>query len=703
MIKATKLMRGVFLALALVSGAAISGGTLVGVQPAQAQQARETLISSVLFEGNSGFSDSQLLAMVDVAERGTVSQARLAADVESIRLAYESKGYVNVQVSARQEATQNDRVRIVFVIQENERTGIAAINFTGNNSIDAGTLKSVIQTRETHLLSWLFRDDAYDPTKLTIDQELIRLYYANRGFPDAVVTSAVAEYDASRNAYFINYTISEGERYQFGDIGIETSISGLNADALTGSIRTNSGSRYSFTDLQRTQEDMAFEATAQGYAFADVRPRIDRDIANKTFNVTYLVDEGPRLYVERINITGNDKTRDYVIRRELGFAEGDPFNRSMVQRGKTAVEELGFFQTVNIGIEPGSAPDKVVVNLAVVEGPTGDYGASVGFSSTEGLLGEVSLTERNFLGRGQYLRAAVGITGSGRSFDFSFTEPRFMGLKISSGIDVYHRIQDETDNNYYGSTATGGQLRFGLPVARDLTATLFTGLEVKNFVDDSSPYSSFVDDGDTRNKAWVGYTLSYNGLDDQKNPTEGLIASLTQQYIGLDYNLIKTEARARYYIPLMEDQGIIGSIKGQAGVINALDGTVSPLEAFHHGPSLVRGLEARQFGPRLGTGEMIGTTVYAGGSAEVEFPLPVFPETYGLSGAVWADAAWIDGTAGGYTADPDSIDQKFKSSVGASVIWDSPFGPLRGDFAYVISKATDDKSQIFQLTIQNLL
>ncbi|HEV7275407.1 MAG TPA: outer membrane protein assembly factor BamA [Devosiaceae bacterium] len=705
MIKATKLMRGVFLALAMMSGAAISGGSLVGIQPAQAQQAGETLISSVLFEGNSGFSDSQLLAMVDVAERGTVSQSRLAADVESIRLAYESKGYANVQVSVRQEPTVNGRVRVVFVIQENERTGIAAINFTGNNSIDAGTLKSVIQTRETHLLSWLFRDDAYDPTKLTIDQELIRLYYANRGYPDAVVTSAVAEYDASRNAYFINYTISEGERYQFGNIGIETSISGLNADALTGSIRTRSGSRYSFTDLQRTQEDLAFEATAQGYAFADVRPRIDRDIANNTFNVTYLVDEGPRLYVERINITGNDKTRDYVIRRELGFAEGDPFNRSMVQRGKTAVEELGFFQTVNVSMEPGSAPDRVIINLSVVEGPTGDYGASVGFSSTEGLLGEVSLTERNFLGRGQYLRAAVGITGSGRSFDFSFTEPRFMGLKISSGIDVYHRIQDETDSNYYGSTATGGQVRFGLPVTRDLTATLFTGVEVKNFVDENDN-SSFVEDGDTRNKAWVGYTLSFNGLNDPKQPTEGLIASFTQQYIGLDYNLIKTEARARYYIPLMEDHGIIGSIKGQAGMINGLDGGVSSLEAFHHGPSLVRGLEARQFGPRLDTGEMLGTTVYVGGSAEVEFPLPVFPETYGLSGAVWADAAWIDGTAevpGGTSIDGGSIDQKLKSSVGASVIWDSPFGPLRGDFAYVISKATEDRSQIFQLTIQNLL
>src|SRR5690606_11610926 len=165
---------------------------------------------------------------------------------------------------------------------------------------------------------------------------------------------------------------------------------------------------YSFTDLERTQEDMAFEATAQGYAFADVRPRIDRDISSNTFHVTYLVVEGPRLYVERINVTGNNKPRDYVIRPELGFAEGDPFTRSMVQRGKSAVEDLGFFQTVNVSMEPGSAPDKVVINLSVVEGSTGDYGASVGYSSTEGILGEVSLTERNFLGRGQYLRAAVG-------------------------------------------------------------------------------------------------------------------------------------------------------------------------------------------------------------------------------------------------------------------------------------------------------
>ncbi len=724
MIDPKKLMRGAFLALAMLAAAPLigAGGPLLGASQALAQ-ARDALVASVLFEGNSGFSDAELLAMVDVAERGTVNDARLAADAESIRLAYVSKGYTNVRVTVRQEATQGDRIRVTFVIEESERAGIAAINFTGNNAFNAGTLKGVILTRETHLLSWLFRDDTYTEDKLSVDRELIRVYYANRGFPDAVVTSAVAEYDASRNGYFINFTISEGERYEFGAIGVETSISGLNTDALTGAIRTRQGSRYSLADLEKTQSDMAFEATSQGYAFADVRPRLTRDPATSTFQVTYLVDEGPRVYVERVNITGNNKTRDFVIRRELGFAEGDPFNRSLVQRGKLAIEKLGFFDRVDISMEPGSTGDKVVINVAVTEGSSGDYGATAGYSSQEGILGEISITERNFLGRGQYVRAALGASGNGTSFDFSFTEPRFMGLRISSGFDFYHRITNESTTNFYGSTATGGQVRFGLPITRDVTTTLFTGLETKSFADhltydhdndpstDEVPHtaslSSFVTDGEVKNKAWVGYTLTYNGLDDTKNPTEGLFATLTQQYVGWDYNYVKTEAKARYFMPLVEDAGIIGSVRGQAGIINTLDGSaVSSLEAFHHGPSLVRGFQARQFGPRLDTGEMLGTTMYAAASAEVEFPIPVLPESYGLTGAIWADAGWIDGNAAvpaGHPVDPGSTDQPFKSSVGASLIWDSPFGPLRGDFGYVLSKATDDKTQIFQLTIQNLL
>ena len=712
-----KLMRGVFVALAIAFAAPLAGvGFLATVGEAVAQQ-RDPVIAAVLFEGNQGFTDAQLLTMVDVATRGVANQGVIAADAESIRLAYQEKGYPNVSVTPRIEETGTGRVRLTFVVNEGQRTGIAAINFTGNNSIDAGTLKSIIRTRETHLLSWLFRDDAYSPAKVELDKELVRLHYANRGFPDAVVTSAVAEYDPARNAYFLNFTVSEGDRYKIGEVGIETSISGLDVNALRGSVRTPSGSRYSQSDLEKTQSDLAFEATSQGYPFADVRPRLHRDPSGHVFDVTYLVDDGPRVYVERIDIVGNTKTRDFVIRRELGFAESDPFNRSMMTRAKSQIEALGYFKAVKIDLQPGTAADKVHIIINVEEDSTGDYGATVGYASDQGVLGEVSITERNFLGRGQYLKAAFGLSQSGRSFDFSFTEPRFMGLRISSGIDVYHRIVDENSSNIYGSQATGGQVRLGLPITRDLSATVFAGLETKTYVDAVAQFSSFGPsgspdgslNGEVRNKAWVGYSLVFDTLDSSSRPTDGLYATFTQQYIGWDYNLLKSEVKARYFLPLFEDSGVVASVKGQAGIINSFGGNVSPLEAFHHG-QLVRGFTPRQYGPRLNTGEMVGSTMYAGVSAEIEFPIPVLPETYGINGALWADAGWISGPAGGYTVggapnqiDPNSVDNPIKASVGASIIWYGPFGPLRGDFGYAVSKATADKSQFFQLTIQNLL
>jgi len=715
MIDPTKLMRGVFVALALFAAGSLPGvgGSLVGIQTVQAQS-KAPLIASVLFEGNKRFSDAQLLAMVDTATRGTYSSQGVASDAESIRLAYDKAGFTNVTVTPKVENVEGGRVRVTFVVNEGNRAGIAAINFTGNNSVSAGTLKGVIATKESGLLSWLFRDDTYDEQKLAVDRDLIRLYYANHGYPDTQVTS-VGEFDAGRNAYFINFTVNEGERYQFGNIGIETSIPGLNTNSLKGTVKTGQGSRYSYVDLQKTVEQMSLDATDQGYSFADVRPRLDRDVANKTFNVTYLVDEGPRVYVERVNITGNQKTRDFVIRRELEFAEGDPFNRSVVLRGKRSIEALGFFKTVDVSTEPGSAADKVVININVVEQSTGEYGVTAGYSTNDGLLGEISVTERNFLGRGQYVRAAIGATAglsegqSGRTFDFSFTEPRFMGLKVSAGVDAYHRVVAEptsSTSTYYGYTSTGGQLRFGVPITRDLSATIFTGVEHKVFADGNAPTSQVVTDGEVRNKAWVGYTLAYNVLDDQKAPTSGLIATFTQQYAGWDVNYVKSEARARYFMPLMEDSGIVGSVRGTAGIINNLsDGAVNAAEAFPLGSNLVRGFEGRGVGPRLTTGEFLGATMYAGLSAEIEFPVPVLPESYGLRGAVWADAAWVDGDPSFLSGavDPGSVDNKLKSSVGASLIWNSPFGPLRGDFAYVLNKATSDRTQVFSLTLSTLL
>lgn len=714
MINPTKLMRGAVSVIAIM-GASPMVGAGIPVLGVVAAQAQEQLVGSVLFEGNRRFSDAQLLAMVDVSASGIYTAQRVAADVESIRQAYDRDGFLGVAVTSRTEATADGRVRVVFQVNEGERAGIAAINFTGNNAINGGNLKGAMLTKETGILSWLLRDDTYDEQKLAVDRERIRLYYANRGYPDAQVTS-VAEYDAARNAYFVNFTINEGQRYQFGNVGIETSINGLNTDVLRSTVQTGKGNQYSVSNLQKTIENMAYEATAQGYSFADVRARLDRDVASGTFNVTYLVDEGARIYVERINITGNTKTRDFVIRRELAFGEGDPFNRSMVIRGRDSIQGLGYFSKVEVTTAPGSSPDKVVLNINVAESSTGEYGASAGYSTSDGILGEVSLTERNFLGRGQYLRAAIGATQSGRTFDFSFTEPRFMGLKVSAGLDAYHRISDETSASFYGSQSTGGQVRFGMPITSALNATVFGGYERKTISDKDDPKyapdanpankSALVTDGQEFNKAFIGYTLTWNGLDDVKKPTQGLYATFTQQYIGWDHNLLKSEARGRYFMPLLEDSGIVASVRGQAGIVNSLDGgSVHAVEAFSAGPNLIRGFEGRGVGPRLASGEYLGSTMYAGVSAEIQFPIPALPESYGLSGALWADAAWIDGLPGTGTGalDPASQDTPLRTSIGASLIWDSPFGPLRGDVSHVINKSTADRTQVFQITLQTLL
>lgn len=708
MIVVTKLRYSLFLALALMFVGSASGPLthIVGVSAASAQTTvQDGVMGAVLFEGNQAISDNDLITMIDLGNLGVFNNSRLQTDLRTIQYAYDKRGFTGARVTARTETTDNGRVRVIFEIDEGERSGIAAINFSGNAAYDENFLKSLISSKETHLLSWLVRDDSLDQEKLNFDGEVIRQYYINHGYPDAQILSAISEFDASRNAYFVTFTISEGEYYTLGGVGIETSIVGLNTEALKNVVRTYEGEAFSARNIGASTEEMAFRATTQGYSFADVRARLNRDVASRTFNVTYLVDEGARIYVERINITGNTKTRDFVIRRELEVAEGDPFNRSLITRGKSKIQGLGFFSVVKITTAAGSAPDKIVINIAVEEKSTGDYGASIGYESSKGILGEVSLTETNFLGRGQYLKVSVGAAQAGRSFEFSFTEPRFMGMKISSGLDVYHRISDETASSFFGSAATGAQLRIGVPIADEITSTFFIGGEMTTFVDAIAPASvAFVTDGLQRNKAFIGYTLSYNNLDNEQRPTSGFLGHFTQQYAGLDNNYVKSEFRGRYFVPLNQEFRIVASVKGQAGIINDFSAAgTHPTESFILGPRLVRGFEAGGMGGRAASGQHLGAQYYAGISAEIEFPIPVLPASYGIRGAIWADAAIVGDPSPAAGAVASGILEPVRASVGGSIIWDSPFGPLRGDFAHVVQQDTGDRTQVFQLTISSLL
>jgi len=661
------------------------------------------IVSSVLFEGNNKFSDAKLSDMIEVSSRGVYTEAAVAQDARNIELAYDQAGFNSVSVTSRVEVQDNARIKVTYLINEGDRASIAKISFNGNQSIGDAQLKAILRTNESHLLSWLFRDDVYDEDKLNVDSELVRLYYANRGFPDAQVLSAVADFDAERNAYFINFTIDEGERYEFGTIEIETSIPGLDAEALRVSIRSHEGRRYSLTNMQRTAADMSRDAAHQGFSFAEVRPRLDRDVEAKRFNVTYLVDEGARLYVERINVFGNTRTRDFVIRREFEFAEGDPFNRTFLAAGREALQGLGFFSRVQVNAEQGSSADRVVINVVVEEKSTGSWGGGAAYSPQTGFGLELTLEEKNFLGKGQNLKLAVGGSLDSRTYDFSFTEPKFMGLDISAGFDAYNRTVDEGKFYNYGTESTGFQISVGAPVVDKLQASVFAGFDQTKFTDSNADAPVYITSlGGAVNKAFVGYALSYADLDSTTSPSEGYAINFNQQYVGIDHNIIKSEIKGRYYIPVLPDHGVVASIKGQAGIINELGGgSVHPTETFVPGPQLIRGFKARGFGPKNGTNSL-GVSEYVAVSAEVEFPLPVVPEAYGLSGAVWADAAYLgaSGLDGALITSGNGV--QTRTSVGASILWDSPLGPLRGDFAHVIDKDTADDTQVFALTIQTL-
>ncbi|MCB1517519.1 MAG: outer membrane protein assembly factor BamA [Hyphomicrobiaceae bacterium] len=687
-----------------------SSGTLaVGVRENQ-------VVSSVLFEGNKRFTDDDLIRMVNLASSGTYTDERLAADKRTIELAYSDAGYTGVTVTPRTEVTDDNRIRVVFAINEGDRAGVAAINFTGNTAISGWVLKDVITTKETNLLSWLFLDDEYSEDKLEADKAAIKRYYADHGYPDARVLSAVADYDASKNAYYVNFTIDEGEHYTFGDVSIETSLPGLNADALRGNIQTYSGAGYSQADLEKSVADIGYRATGQGYPFAEVRPRLERDVATHTFRVTYLVDEGAHVYVERIDIIGNTKTRDFVIRRELDFGEGDPFNRALLTRGKAKIEALGYFSSVVMTTSRGSAADKVVLTIAVDETSSGSYGATAGWDSNAGLLGELSLTERNFLGRGQYLKISVGASldptslGSNQTYGFSFTEPRFMGSKVSAGIDVSRAITDESSSAFYGSDVISGQIRIGIPLTDELTLTPFFGLQQSTYADLIAPTSALVTNGQVLAKGTVGYKLNFTKVDDVAMPRNGFVAELTQSYAFLDHNFLSTEARARYLVEVVPDSGVVLSVRGQAGYLYDFSGAgVHPTETFKPGQRLVRGFAAGGLGPRgplvagATNGETYGTTAYAGVSAELEFPIPMLPESYGLRGAIWADAGWVGGASAASPVPVSGISTSLRTSAGASLLWNSPFGPLRGDYAFYINGATGDIPQRFQFTISTLL
>ncbi len=695
-----------------------SGGTLV------VQVEEYPVVNQVLFQGNKKRKDADLARVVQLKPRGPFSQAQMEADVEAIKAAYSAIGRDDAEVQTQVMDLGENRVNVVFTVNEGGRTKIRTVNFVGNNAFGDRRLADVISTKRSNILSFLFRDDIYDENRLRADEETLRRFYYDRGYADFQVVSSSAELDEATNEYTVNFTVDEGERYTFGDVTIESSIDGVDSTTLNSAIETRTGDVYSAKNVEDTIIGLTERVAGAGYAFAQVTPRGDRNFETRTISVVYTIDQGPRTYIERIEIRGNERTRDYVIRREFDVSEGDAFNQVLIQRAKRRLERLDFFETVNIATAPGSEPDQVVLVVDLVEKSTGEFSVGGGYTTggeNAGFTVEGSISERNFLGRGQYIRISAGGGKDTRNYALSFTEPYFLGRRIAAGFDVYRQTQKYTN---YESATSGATVRFGLPITQNLTTQLAYNLTSEEYnyteacdannngipdpgcvisqpIQDAIAYGQWI-------KSSVSATLQYNSIDDMKNPHSGIYATLTGEVAGLggDAKWAKITARGNYYRTLSEQQDIVGLLTVGGGHIEPFTATgLRVFDQFKGTDRMIRGFAYNGFGPVDTNGstnednyDHLGGTTYFHATAEAQFPMPALPESLGVKGAVFADAATLFGVndsvaAAVPIANQASFDMRWRASVGAGVIWASPFGPIRIDYAIPVLKEDTDVVQ----------
>lgn len=672
------------------------------------------IVNQVMFQGNKKVKDAQLSGAVQLKPRSPYSQAAVDADIEAIKDAYRRVGREDAAVTSQVVDLGNNRVNVIFNVVEGGRTKIAAVNFVGNQAFSSRRLADVVNTKRSNFMSFLLRDDVYSDDKLRADEELLRRFYYNRGYADFQVVSSFGELDEATNQYTVTITVDEGPRYTFGDVSVDSSIGEIDPNSLQSLVQTRSGAVYSAKAVEDTLIALTERVAERGYAFAQVTPRGDRNFENRTISVVYTVDQGAKAYIERIEIRGNSRTRDYVIRREFDLSEGDAFNQVLVQRAKKRIEALDYFERVEISTAPGSEPDQVVLVLDVVEKSTGEFSIGAGYSTggdTPGASVQGSVTERNFLGRGQYIRLSAGGGKDSRDFMVSFTEPYFLGRRIAAGFDVFKSTREY---RRYNSEVTGATVRFGLPITENITTQLAYNYSQEKYKYNKNCVTTTgydpscgtlpqaihdaIADG-TWNKSSVSANLVYNTIDDMKNPHYGIFANVGAEVAGLggDAKFVKFTARGSVYHTLSEEMDIVGLVTAGAGHIESYGS--KELRVFDHFKSndrIIRGFDYNGIGPYekgVDYDPHLGGTTYFHASAEAQFPLPAIPESFGLRGAVFADAATLYGNK--TSANLASTDMKWRASVGVGLMWASPFGPLRIDYAVPVAKESTDKVQEF--------
>lgn len=657
------------------------------------------IINRVAYEGNSAIKEEDLSSEGEMKPRTIYTRAKVQSDVSRIIELYRRGGRFAATVEPKVIRLPQNRVDLVYEINEGPKTKIASISFLGNNAYGDGKLREIISTGESAWWKFLSSSDSYDPDRLSYDRELLRRFYLARGYADFRVVSAVADLSRDNSSFNITFTIEEGEIYTFGKIVLKTNLEKLNHDDLQGLILAKEGDRYNSTLIDKSTDALTYAAGSEGYAFAQVRPRANRDREKHTVGLTYTITEGPRVYVERINITGNVRTLDRVIRRKMELVEGDAFNKVLLDKSEKNIRGLQYFSKVDVSQNPGSREDRTIVNVAVQEQSTGSLSLSFGFSSVDSAILGVSLTERNFLGRGLQIGTSVSLSKRQQLIQFQYTDPYFLDRDLVGGFDLFGTQTDYQEQAQFDSRTTGFGLRFGFPLSDNSRFLMRYQLRQEEILNVAAGASLAVRAAEGRDlRSVVGYDYYLDLRNDPIDPTKGWDFLFSQDFAGLGGTVkyLSTSLLVHGYYPIADD--VVFTQRFDLGTIKGIGQDVRLNDRFFKGGSDFRGFKSGGIGPRdLFTDDAVGAETYAFGTTELSFPNGI-PEALGIRTSVFVDYGVVgkvsDKPAGTNIQDELGI----RASTGLSVNWKSPFGPVRLDFAKVLVKENYDQTEAFRFS-----
>ena len=660
------------------------------------------IINRIVFEGNKRIKDSTLEAEMNLRPRVVYTLSKVQKDLVRLLQLYRNSGRFSARIEPRIIALEQNRIDLVYEINEGNLTGIQRVLFVGNNNFSNSKLREIIRTKETRWWRFLSSDDTYDPDRINYDGELLRRFYVNQGYADFQVKSSISELTGNKEGFFVTFVLDEGKRYKISAVTLNTTLPDFDVTSLGTLVATRQGDWYNSDTVEATVQKLTDEIGERGRAFVEVLPRVQRDRANSLISLTYDIGEGERVYVERVEISGNVRTLDRVIRRNVRLAEGDAFSPAKIRRSKQLIEELGFFSNVDIRQLPGSTPDRSEIHIGIQEQSTGELAFGAGLSSDSGVLASVGITEKNLLGRGQNVSLQLQLSGRDQIVEASLDEPYFLNRDVSAGFDIYDTRREFRESSF-NRELFGFGVRASYPVAEFLHQQIRYGLRSETIVPFSDASNAIKSNQGESVVSTLGQSIFYKKLDNKLRPKDGYFVGLTSDVAGLggDRKWLKNKIEAGFYEKLWSEDWI-GSLVGEVAFIAGLSGQkIAIADRFFLGGQNFRGFKIGGIGPRdLETGTAIGGNLLYTATAQMTVPIGL-PKELGISGKAFTTIGSlmdVDESNVGNLGDTGSL----RAAIGVGILWESPFGPVSLNYARPVSSEDFDETEFISFGIGSL-